>query len=101
MKALVPIERITNKIYLIRNVKVMLDRDLAELYGVETKVLKQAVRRNIDRFPKDVMFELSKEDFKNLRSQFVTSSWGGLRYLPMVFSEQGVAMFTPLNAQLI
>lgn len=79
----------------------MLDRDLAELYGVETKVLKQAVRRNIDRFPKDVMFELSKEDFKNLRSQFVTSSWGGLRYLPMVFSEQGVAMFTPLNAQLI
>jgi hypothetical protein len=86
---------------MIRGIKVMLDRDLAELYGVETKVLKQAVRRNIDRFPKDVMFELSKEDFKNLRSQFVTSSWGGLRYLPMVFSEQGVAMFTPLNAQLI
>ena len=101
MKALVPTERITSKIYLIRGMKVMLDRDLAELYGVETKVLKQAVRRNIDRFPKDVMFELSKEDFKNLRSQFVTSSWGGLRYLPMVFSEQGVAMFTPLNAQLI
>jgi hypothetical protein len=99
MKALVPIERITSKIYLIRGMKVMLDRDLAELYDVETKVLKQAVRRNIDRFPEDFMFELSKEEFKNLRSQFVTSSWGGLRYLPMVFSEQGVAMVTPLNAQ--
>jgi hypothetical protein len=74
--------------------KVMLDRDLAELYDVETKVLKQAVRRNIDRFPEDFMFELSKEEFKNLRSQFVTSSWGGLRYSPMVFSEQGVAMLS-------
>jgi hypothetical protein len=101
MKALVPTERITSKIYLIRGMKVMLDRDLAELYDVETKALKQAVRRNIDRFPEDFMFELSKEEFKNLRSQFVTSSWGGLRYLPMVFSEQGVAMFTPLNEQLI
>ena len=86
MKALVPIERITSKIYLIRGMKVMLDRDLAELYDVETKALKQAVRRNIDRFPGDFMFELSKEEFKNLRSQIVTSSWGGLRYLPMVFS---------------
>jgi hypothetical protein len=74
--------------------KVMLDRDLAELYDVETKALKQAVRRNIDRFPEDFMFELSKEEFKNLRSQIVTSSWGGLRYLPMVFSEQGVAMLS-------
>jgi hypothetical protein len=74
--------------------KVMLDRDLAELYDVETKVLKQAVRRNIGRFPEDFMFELSKEEFKNLRSQIVTSSWGGLRYLPMVFSEQGVAMLS-------
>lgn len=101
MKAVVPIERITNKIYLIRGMKVMLDRDLAELYDVETKVLKQAVRRNIDRFPEDFMFELSKEEFKNLRSQIVASSWGGLRYSPMVFSEQGVVMFTPLNAQLI
>ena len=94
MKALVPIERITSKIYLIRGMKVMLDRDLAELYDVETKALKQAVRRNIDRFPEDFMFELSKEEFKNLRSQIVTSSWGGLRYLPMVFSEQGVAMLS-------
>ena len=74
MKALVPTERITSKIYLIRGMKVMLDRDLADLYDVETKALKQAVRRNIDRFPEDFMFELSKEEFKNLRSQFVTSS---------------------------
>jgi hypothetical protein len=94
MKALVPIERITSKIYLIRGMKVMLDRDLAELYDVETKVLKQAVRRNIDRFPEDFMFELSKEEFKNLRSQFVTSSWGGVRYRPYAFTEQGVAMLS-------
>jgi len=73
MTALVPVERIANKIYLIRDKKVMLDRDLAELYGVETKVLKQAVRRNIERFPEDFMFELIKSEFKNLRSQIVTS----------------------------
>ena len=97
----VPIEKITEKIHLIRGQKVIVDRDLAQLYAVETKVLKQAVKRNIKRFPSDFMFELTKEEFQNLRSQFVTSSWGGLRYLPMVFSEQGVAMFTPLNAQLI
>ena len=65
MKALVPIERITNKIYLIRNVKVMLDRDLAELYGVETKRLKEQVRRNIERFPEDFMFELTKDELGN------------------------------------
>ena len=73
MTALVPVERIANKIYLIREKKVMLDRDLAELYGVETKVLKQAVRRNIERFPEDFMFELIKSEFENLRSQIVTS----------------------------
>jgi hypothetical protein len=67
---------------------------LAKLYGVETKVFKQAVKRNINRFPEDVMFELTGDEFKNLRSQFVTSSWGGLRYSPMVFSEQGVAMLS-------
>ncbi len=67
----------------------MLDRNLAELYGVETKVLKQAVRRDIDRFPADFKFELTKEEFENLRSQIVISSWGGARYLPMVFTEQG------------
>jgi hypothetical protein len=101
MKALVPIERITRKIYLMRNVKVMLDRDLAELYGVETKVLKQAVRRNIDRFPADFMFEMTNTEFEDWRSQFVTSKRDkmGLRYKPMAFTEQGVAMFTPLNAQ--
>ena len=72
----------------------MLDKDLAHLYDVETKVLKQAVRRNIDRFPDDFMFELSNEEFKDLRSQIVTSSWGGARYVPMVFTEQGVAMLS-------
>ena len=65
----------------------MLDRDLAELYGVETKRLKEQVRRNIERFPDDFMFELSKSEFEILRSQFATSSWGGLRYAPMAFTE--------------
>jgi hypothetical protein len=74
--------------------KVMLDRDLAKLYGVETKQLKRAVRRNIARFPKDFMFELTKEELDDLRSQSGTSSWGGTRYLPMVFTEQGVAMLS-------
>ena len=82
-----PDEIIMSKIYLIRDLKVMLDSDLAELYGVETKVLKQQVKRNLDRFPEDFMFELTKDEFENLRSQNVTSSWGGSRYLPMVFSE--------------
>jgi len=72
----------------------MLDRDLAELYGVETRVLKQAVKRNINRFPDDFMFELTKTEFENLRSQIVISSWGGLRYAPMAFTEQGVAMLS-------
>jgi len=72
----------------------MLDRDLAELYGVETKRLKEQVRRNIERFPEDFMFELTKEEIKNLRSQFATSSWGGARYLPMAFSEHGVLMLS-------
>jgi hypothetical protein len=74
MKALIPIDRITSKIYLIRNVKVMLDRDLAELYGVETKRLKEQVRRNIERFPEDFMFELTKDELGNWRSQFATSN---------------------------
>jgi hypothetical protein len=96
MTSSLPIERITNKIYFIRKQKVMLDRDLAELYGVETKVLKQAVRRNIDRFPNDFMFEMSKKEFENWRSQFVTSNQDkmGLRYAPMAFTEQGVAMLS-------
>lgn len=72
----------------------MLDRDLAMLYDVETRVLKQSVRRNMNRFPEDFMFELTKIEYENLRSQFVTSSWGGARYLPMVFTEQGIAMLS-------
>jgi len=93
---IVPIEVIISKIIFVRGEKVLLDRDLAELYGVETKVLKQAVRRNIKRFPDDFMFELTKEEFENWRSQFVTSNSDkmGLRYRPMVFTEQGVAMLS-------
>ena len=94
MNQLVPIERIFDRIFLIRDIKVMLDRDLAELYGVETRVLKQAVRRNIRRFPNDFMFEMTYHELKDLRSQFVTSSWGGVRYPPMAFTEQGVAMLS-------
>ena len=96
----IPDEIITSKIYLIRDKKVMIDHELAKLYNVETKVLKQAVRRNFERFPADFMFELSNKEFTNLRSQFVTSSWGGSRYLPMAFTEQGVAMLsTVLNSK--
>ncbi|SOD19689.1 ORF6N domain-containing protein [Pedobacter xixiisoli] len=93
---------VVNKIYVIRNQKVMLDRDLAELYGVETKVLKQAVKRNIDRFPEDFMFELTKSEFENWRSQFVTSNSDkmGLRYAPFAFTEHGVLMLSSiLNSQ--
>jgi hypothetical protein len=106
-KSVLPPETIANKIYLIRGQKVMLDRDLAELYGVQTKVLKQAVRRNIGRFPTDFMFELNKKEFENLRSQIVTSSMGGLRYMPMVLTElgvaaeQGVVMFTAKEEEVV
>ncbi len=101
-KVAVPEEIIMNKIYLIREQKVMLDRDLAELYGVETRVLKQAVKRNLDRFPDDFMFEMTKEEFINWRSQFVTSNSDkmGLRYAPFCFTEQGVTMLAcVLNSQ--
>jgi hypothetical protein len=87
-------ELISNKIYFIRNQKVMLDRDLALLYGIETRVLKQAVKRNISRFPDDFMFELSQIEFDNLKSQIVTSSWGGTRKLPSAFTEHGVLMLS-------
>jgi hypothetical protein len=87
-------ETISDKIYIIRNQKVMLDRDLATLYGVETRVLNQAVKRNIARFPDDFMFELSKVEFGNLISQIVTSSWGGTRKLPLAFTEHGVMMLS-------
>jgi hypothetical protein len=82
MKPLVPIEAIEKKILLINGQKVMLDQDLAELYGVETKVLLRAVKRNLDRFPVDFMIQLTKEEFDNLRYNFGTSRWGGRRYLP-------------------
>ena len=72
----------------------MLDSDLAELYGVTTSALNQAVRRNIDRFPSDFMFQMTDSEFSNLKSQFVTSSWGGRRKLPLAFTEQGVAMLS-------
>lgn len=95
---LIPDEAIMNKIYLIRGKKVMIDSDLAELYDVETKALKQAVKRNRNRFPEDFMFELSAGEFDLLRSQIVTSKKtkgrGGARYLPMVFTEQGVTMLS-------
>lgn len=94
-QALVPVERITQSILLIRGHKVILDADLAALYDVETRVLTQAVGRNIERFPPDFMFQLSKKEFDVLRSQSVTSSqWGGRRYPPYAFTEQGVAMLS-------
>ena len=88
------LQTIQSKIYEIRGQRVMLDRDLAELYQVETRVLNQAVKRNIERFPEDFMFQLSSEEWQILKSQFVISSWGGVRKLPYVFTEQGVAMLS-------
>lgn len=85
---------IQNKIYTIRDQKVMLDRDLAEMYGVETRTLNQAVKRNSERFPNDFMFQLTDIEYQNLISQFVTSSWGGTRKLPYAFTELGVAMLS-------
>jgi hypothetical protein len=92
---LIPIERIEQSIRLIRAHKVMLDSDLASLYEVETKALVRAVKRNLDRFPEDFMFQLSQEEFDDLRRHFGTSSaWGGRRYAPYAFTEQGVAMLS-------
>jgi len=91
----IPIERIDRAILVIRGEKVMLDADLAALYEVETKRLVEAVKRNRDRFPADFMFQLTKQEFDHLRSQFATSSsWGGRRYPPYAFTEQGVAMLS-------
>lgn len=90
-------QTIENKIYVIRGLKVMLDRDLAELYGIETKQLKRQVNRNLERFPKDFMFELNTIEFENWRSQFGTSNSGdkmGLRYAPFAFTEHGVLMLS-------
>ncbi len=83
---------IRSKIHVIRGQQVMLDRDFADLYGVETRVLNQAVKRNAERFPEEFMFKLTDKDFENLISQFVTSSWGGIRKLPFAFTEHGVTM---------
>ncbi|MEI8192829.1 MAG: ORF6N domain-containing protein [Flavobacteriia bacterium] len=88
------LENIKNSILEIRGKKVILDYELAKLYEVETRALKQAVRRNIERFPIDFMFELTEEEMKNLTSQFVTSSWGGTRHQSFAFTEQGVAMLS-------
>lgn len=94
MKALAAAQ-IEDKIFLIRGQKVMLSTDLAQLYGVEPRVLVQAVKRNIDRFPEDFMFQLTNKEFSNLKSQIVTSSWGGLRRAtPYAFTENGVAMLS-------
>ena len=94
-ESLVPVEQIERSILLIRGEKVILDADLAALYGVTTKVLVQAVKRHLERFPADFMFQLSRVEFDHLRSQSVTSSqWGGRRYPPYGFTEQGVAMLS-------
>ena len=84
------------KIHVIRGKNVMLDYDLAALYGIETKQLKRAVRRKISRFPDDFMIELTIKEFDDLRSQFGTSSWGGSRYVPMAFTEHGVLMLSSI-----
>ena len=94
MKAIVPAEIIEQKILLIRGKKVMLDKDLAGLYGVETFNLNKAVKRNIERFPEDFMFQLTSEEFKNLIFHFGISSWGGTRKCPYAFTENGVAMLS-------
>ena len=94
MNSLVEIGDITQRIFTIRGVKVMLDRDLAELYEVETRILKRNVRRHLKRFPADFMFELTSQEFTSLRSQIGISKRGGTRYMPMAFTEQGVAMLS-------
>lgn len=93
-KIIVPDEKVMNQIYFIRGQKVMLDKELAELYQVSTSVLNQAVARNLKRFPPDFMFQLNDEEWSILKSQIETSSWGGRRKLPYAFTEQGVAMLS-------
>jgi len=94
MTNIVSVDLVASRILEIRGKKVMLDSDLAKLYGVETKVLLQAVKRNLNRFPDDFMYQLTRQEVMNLRSQFVTSSYGGRRYLPYVFTQEGVAMLS-------
>ena len=94
LQVLVAEQKILNRIYVVRGMKVMLDEDLAEMYSVETRRLNEQVKRNIKRFPKDFMFTLTQKEFDNLKSQNATSSWGGRRKLPNAFTEQGVAMLS-------
>ncbi len=99
--SMMPDEVIISKIHLLRGQKVMLDEELAELYQVETKRLNEQVKRNIDRFPKDFLFQLCQKEFDNLKSQIATSSWGGRRKPPFAFTEQGVSMLSGvLNSQI-
>ena len=101
MNDLIPVERIENRIFLIRGQKVMLDAHLAELYNVPTRRLNEQVKRNIGRFPEDFMFQLTKNEFVNLKSQIAISSWGGRRTMPFAFTEQGIAMLSGvLNSQI-
>jgi len=98
--SIIPENILVNKIYEIHGHKVMLDSDLAELYGVETKRLNEQIRRNLDRFPEDFMFQLNENEWRNLKSQIATSSWGGRRKLPYAFTEHGVLMLSSvLNSQ--
>ena len=93
-------ESVISKIYIVKNQRVMMDFDLAEIYGIETKRLKEAVRRNIERFPEDFMFELTQHEFQNLRTQIASSSWGGSRYPPFAFTEHGAVMLASvLNSE--
>ena len=94
MDPVIPLEHIERRILLLRGHKVILDADLADLYGVATRDLNKAVTRNLDRFPDDFMIQLTQSEFKNLKFQFGTSSWGGTRKLPKAFTEQGVAMLS-------
>ena len=92
----IPDEVINSKIYVVRGQKVMIDRDLAEMYGVTTGNLNRSVKRNMKRFPEDFIFQLTNDEFKNLIFQNGTSSWGGTRKMPYVFTEQGVAMLSSI-----
>ncbi len=96
LQVLVAEQKILNRIYVIRDQKIMIDEDLAAMYGVETRRLNEQVKRNIKRFPKDFMFTLTQKEYENLKSQNATSSWGGRRKLPNAFTEQGVAMLSSI-----
>ena len=96
IEMLVDERKILNQIFVLRGKKVMLDENLAALYGVETRRLNEQVKRNLKRFPKDFMFSITKTEYANLKSQNATSSWGGRRKLPMAFTEQGVAMLSSI-----